>query len=499
MEENKRFRNHISIIVEQIGAGIVALAVVAVSILLQNVEEMTEAGMSLLRGSGLIIFLVVVLFLAVSVGNRIFVWANTYICIEENAIVIERGKVNKKKNTIGIRNISNINIEQNLFEMILGTCKVKLDTNSRSTADSTDVKIVLKKADAAKFKAEIARRLRGQPVQESAAAEQSGSAAEAEEEVFDIRAELGDVFLHGFFSVNIFSLLILIGAVVGMVTAVLRLLEQPHLMNSLLGAAAGIIVAAGIVLSALWDTVKDFIRYYDFRAKRREDKIYIKYGFLKKMEYTIPVDKIQALKIRQSFVARIFRRYMAEIVNVGMGDEKEEQNSFLILYTTEEKLKGQLELLLPEFAPTAGQKTERLPAAVWAAWAVPGVIYAAVVCASAAVCAVILEEDTILIWLGAACLILILLIGMVLKYLTDGSGCDGTFLKLCHGYFGKNYISVRYSQIQYMEIKQNFIARAFGIRKGEIRLLASSANASHGIPYFKGNEDERIRQGMLGL
>ena len=499
MEENKRFRNHISIIVEQIGAGIVALAVVAVSILLQNVEEMTEAGMSLLRGSGLIIFLVVVLFLAVSVGNRIFVWANTYICIEENAIVIERGKVNKKKNTIGIRNISNINIEQNLFEMILGTCKVKLDTNSRSTADSTDVKIVLKKADAAKFKAEIARRLRGQPVQESAAAEQSGSAAEAEEEVFDIRAELGDVFLHGFFSVNIFSLLILIGAVVGMVTAVLRLLEQPHLMNSLLGAAAGIIVAAGIVLSALWDTVKDFIRYYDFRAKRREDKIYIKYGFLKKMEYTIPVDKIQALKIRQSFVARIFRRYMAEIVNVGMGDEKEEQNSFLILYTTEEKLKGQLELLLPEFAPTAGQKTERLPAAVWAAWTVPGVIYAAVVCASAAVCAVILEEDTILIWLGAACLILILLIGMVLKYLTDGSGCDGTFLKLCHGYFGKNYISVRYSQIQYMEIKQNFIARAFGIRKGEIRLLASSANASHGIPYFKGNEDERIRQGMLGL
>ena len=106
------------------------------------------------------------------------------------------------------------------------------------------------------------------------------------------------------------------------------MLEQPELMSSLLGAAAGIIVAAGIVLSALWDTVKDFIRYYDFRAKRRGDKIYIKYGFLKKMEYTIPVDKIQALKIRQSFVARIFRKYMAEIVNVGMGDEKEEQNSF---------------------------------------------------------------------------------------------------------------------------------------------------------------------------
>ena len=162
MEDNRRFRNHISIIIEQIGGGILALAVLAVSILLQSAEELAETDLSFLHGKTLIVILVVLGLLAVSVGNRIFAWANTYICIEENAIVIERGKVNKKKNTIGIRNISNINIEQNLFEMILGTCKVKLDTNSRSTADSTDVKIVLKKADAAKFKAEITRKMHRQ-------------------------------------------------------------------------------------------------------------------------------------------------------------------------------------------------------------------------------------------------------------------------------------------------------------------------------------------------
>lgn len=272
--------------------------------------------------------------------------------------------------------------------------------------------------------------MQGQPEQKPSGQERFGSAVEAEDEAFDVRAEFGDVFRHGLFYVNIFSMLILIGAVIGTVTTVLKLLDQ-------------------------------------------------------------------ALKIRQSFVARVFRRYMAEIVNVGMGDEKEEQNSFLIFYTTEEKLKEQLELLLPEFSPTADQTVEHLPAAVWAAWAVPGGICAAVVCVSAAVCVLLMEEYTVLIWLGAAGMILILLIGMVLKYLTDGSGGDGTFLKLCHGYFGKNYISVRYSQIQYMEIKQNFIAKAFGIRKGEIHLLASSANAAHVIPYFRGNEDERIREGPL--
>ena len=73
-------------------------------------------------------------------------------CLLYTSIVIEQNTLNRKKNTIGIKNISNVNTEQNLFEMLLGTYKVKLDTNSLSTADKTDVKIVLKKAQAEWFK-----------------------------------------------------------------------------------------------------------------------------------------------------------------------------------------------------------------------------------------------------------------------------------------------------------------------------------------------------------
>ena len=88
--------------------------------------------------------------LAVSLTGQVLVWARTYITIEENSHCDDRNgqSQQKRKNTIGIRNISNINLKQNLIEMLFGTCKVKLDTNSRSTADSTDVKIVLKKSDA---------------------------------------------------------------------------------------------------------------------------------------------------------------------------------------------------------------------------------------------------------------------------------------------------------------------------------------------------------------
>mgnify|MGYP000034238020 FL=1 len=75
--------------------------------------------------------------------------------------MIERNTWNKKKNTIGLKNISNVNTEQNLLEMLLGTCKVKLDTNSMSTSDKTDVKIILKKAEAEQFRLYVMKLMQG--------------------------------------------------------------------------------------------------------------------------------------------------------------------------------------------------------------------------------------------------------------------------------------------------------------------------------------------------
>ena len=525
MEKNRKFRNHISIIAEQIGGGIVALVVFVLALVIQDFEEVSDMAADLAQsdlsgfsGYALLVIPGAAVILAIAVANRYFVWSKTWICVEENAVVIEVNTVNKKKNTIGINNISNINLEQNLFEMLLGTCKVKLDTNSRSTAEKTDVKIVLKKRDAEQFKQEILMRMRehaaeknmqsapGTGIAEAAAAgnsnvyrgktENCGIAVDVPEG-FDVRADLGDILQHGFFSVNVFSVLVLVGGITGAVVAVIRVLEQPQFMETLLSAAAGILVVAALVFSALWDTVKDFIRYYDFRAKRVGKRIYIRYGFLKKVEYMIPVDKIQALKIRQSFVARISRRYMAEIVNVGMGDEKEEKNSFLLLYMNREKMEQSLRKLLPEFAGAVSSETERQPASAWAAWLIPYGIYALCVCAGAALWWTIMPEYRVWVWPAAAGMILLVLFFMILSYITAGMAVGPDFLKLSHGWFGKNYICMRYWNIQYMEIKENILARAVGIRHGKIHLLASAGNTEHEIPYFKGNIDEKIREYML--
>ena len=512
--QGMRFRNHISIIAEQTGGLLIALLIVLVPSLLENIDELMESGLEFMDGKWLLVNLGLILFFLVVIALQFAVWSKTYISLQDNAVVIERNTLNKKKNTIGIRNISNINTEQNLFEMLLGTCKVKLDTNSRSTADSTDVRIVLKKADALAFKQEVTRRIRdaesgagkGFPALQTASGAPgdalrgagmmpAGDAAETED--YDVRSDLGDILQHGLFSVNILSVAVIILGIAGAVRTVFQIVGDPDAAQTLIGAASGVLVAALIVASALWDTVKDFVRYYDFRAKRRGDKIYIRYGFFKKVEYTVPVDKIQALRLKQSFVARLGKRYMAEIVNVGMGDDNDEKNSFLILYSTEAKLNERLTALLPEFLDAAGTAVERQPSSVWAAWSVPALIYTVIVAACAAVCASAMPEYAIWAAAGAAALEFCLAAGMILKYLTDGSLAGNDFLKLAKGYFARTYLIVRYRKIQYVCFSRNPLAKACGIRKGEIHLLASSANTSHSIPYFKGNGEEIIKEGML--
>ena len=512
--QGMRFRNHISIIAEQTGGLLIALLIVLVPSLLENIDELMETGLEFMDGKWLLVNLGLILFFLVVIALQFAVWSKTYISLQDNAVVIERNTLNKKKNTIGIRNISNINTEQNLFEMLLGTCKVKLDTNSRSTADSTDVRIVLKKADALAFKQEVTRRIRdaesgagkgfsaqqtasdapGETLRE-AGMTPAGDAAETED--YDVRSDLADILQHGLFSVNILSVAVIILGIAGAVGTVFRIVGSPDAAQTLIGAVSGVLVAALIVASALWDTVKDFVRYYDFRAKRRGDKIYIRYGFFKKVEYTVPVDKIQALRLKQSFVARLGKRYMAEIVNVGMGDDNDEKNSFLILYSTEAKLNERLTALLPEFLDAAGAAVERQPSSVWAAWSVPALIYTAIVAACAAVCASAMPEYALWAAAGAAALEFCLAAGMILKYLTDGSLAGNDFLKLAKGYFARTYLIVRYRKIQYVCFSRNPLAKACGIRKGEIHLLASSANTSHSIPYFKGNGEEIIKEGML--
>jgi len=86
---------------------------------------------------------------------------------------------------------------------------------------------------------------------------------------------------------------------------------------------------------------------------------------------------------------------------------------------------------------------------------------------------------------------------LVLAYfLTAGRTVGVSHMAIVNGYFGRTLCYISYKDIQYVEFSQNIFARVVKLQKGEVHLLASTANRKQEIPYISMENVETIRNGF---
>lgn len=485
MENNIRFRNHASVILEN---SLKAISTMFFIFIMNIASELGDADVSIT--DILWILGLVAVVLVIVLGYQWLIWSKTYITIEENTLVVERNTLNKKRNTIGLKNVSNINLEQNILEMLLGTCKVKLDTNSLSTAEETDVKIILKKSDAERFRQLIL----GKEDEETAVT--SNEQEEKEKVERKHISDIGDVILHGVFSIRIVSVILLVGITL-MQGWLLAEEGVAALGDNIIEILMSLIVAFWLFAGILWGMIKEFVKYIGFVIERKGDKIYLTYGLLKRVAYSIPVEKINGIKLVQTPIARIGKRYMVEVINVGMDDDENEANTFFLPYAKKEKIEQQLQMILPEFAGCTQIKENKQPKSIWLIW-MPTVVIYFIIAVIGCLCAVDYDPElTVPVVVAAIVVAVWFLILKIASYLTKGTAVDEKFLKIVDGRFEKRILFVKYDKIQYIIGKQNPIASHFKVQKATITLLASLKNRIHEIPYFHENEMEELKKHLI--
>lgn len=483
MENNIRFRNHFSRALPNLKGILWTVLATCVGIFAR--EDMEAA----------ITVAVVWVILVAVLGYQVIIWAKTWITIGEQSIVIECNTFfSRKKNTIGIKNISNVNLEQSLVAMLLGTCTLKLDTNSLSTAETTDVTIVLKKDKAEELRAWLMRQISKEEVKFE-------EVQEEKREVPDrVRISGKSILLHGVLSSRfLYTIFIPLYLVFEIVTQLdgndfEQMVEDVgNFASQTIGLGLLIVVFLAIwcVLVMGFAILRTVIKYWDFQIERKDKKLFLEYGLTKKINYSIPIDKIQAIVIKQSFWARLFKYYMVEVVNVGMNDDEKEAQAFLLPYDKMESLQEKIQMLLPEFAPYLELKAERQPKSVWVAdlWStfiwilVFGVVIFAV--------AEFAPTYTMVSVIGVLVICLWMFAMKVAGYLTRGTYFGEKVMLAVNGAFARKFVYIKYENIQYITLKQNFLAKRFGIQKGTGLLLASSTNQAQEIPYFREEEIER--------
>ena len=360
-----------------------------------------------------------------------------------------------------------------------------------STADETDVNIILKKADAEAFRKFVLARAEGQQIPSSTETDMEQE-IDAKEESSDavLRGSIGNLMLHGVLSIRVLNVILIVGF---FLICVLAYQEEGT-------PSFDVVISLIAFLSlTLWPTIKEFIKYLNFRIERKTDKVYLSYGLFKKVAYSVPVDKINGIKLSQTWVARIADRYMVEIINVGMDDDEKEANTFFLPYNELENLQNQLHQLLPEFDGALEIKEEKQPAVIWLL-SLPWLVLYILVAMVAYLIVGEYTSDTGLKYGVIAAAVVVLIWSIITKladFLTKGIKVDEKFLKIVDGRFGRRVLFVKYDKIQYVTGRQCVIAKHFGIQKGTISLLASLKNRIHELPYFKEIDMEQLKNKLI--
>ena len=111
---DNKFRNHPSLMLEQLGV----FGVIIITFLISSLDDLDEILGDIKNSDSTTLLIIILVILAVilfRLAVNTIVWYKTWITVDETSITITKNTIFRSVNTIGLRNISNINIERNAF------------------------------------------------------------------------------------------------------------------------------------------------------------------------------------------------------------------------------------------------------------------------------------------------------------------------------------------------------------------------------------------------
>lgn len=492
--KDEKFRCHPSIIAEKTCGIITALFFIFITSL-DDVKEISIQGFScknlLIVGASVGVIALIFIY-------NIVVWAKTFITIEENTIIIQRNTINSKVNTFGIKNISNINLEQNIFERIIGTYKIKIDTDSLSTANSTDIEIILSKEHAYDFKNKILALMNNEKIKNLEDDENNINVNEVDNKnyeddeniEYDIVYSVNDVLKHCFYNLSLSAFIFNI-AMIGFVTFVSINLDESE----------GFITVALIVMTSCISILKfflgDLFKYYNFSIKREKDKLYISYGLFRLKKFTVPINRINALNIKQSFISRIFKKYQSDIVTIGVGDNDTEGSQILLSSSKEDFVKN-MKILLPELNLVEHLNLERESKNHYIIKIVEIVIGMSTL--GLILYGIYTLDITVplIIYLAVYLFVFVItVLSYYLSYITRGFYLGEDNMAVSWGIFAKKISIIKYKKVQYINVRETPISSRLDLCSGEIYILAGIGNDMRTLGYYNSSLFEKLKEKIL--
>ncbi|VYT64652.1 Bacterial membrane flanked domain protein [Clostridium tertium] len=306
-----------------------------------------------LKTSGVYVLIAIALF---SIIKSILKYINIKYYYDDSELKYFTGIINKKQIEIPFDKINTIDINLNIVDRIFNVCTLKIDTGAVKELGE-EIKIKLVKEEAYKIRSVINDLIDKKDLRDKDKKEDVNKSKFKETITFK------EIFLYslskskllwaigGFFIIS--DLVFNIEDTLN-ITITDTIIESVNIdeiyalgMAKIVGIGIIIFIILYIFISFLF-IIFELIRLYNFTLIDDENDIKIKYGLLTIKEYSIPRNKIYAVRYKQNLLQQIFKIFQIEIVTIGYGDEKNEQ---AILYPVANKvfINTTLKEILPDF------------------------------------------------------------------------------------------------------------------------------------------------------
>lgn len=470
-------RNHVTFIAEKLGIlfffvlifswnslGEAALDIFTAEFwrkLLQSAS--LAAGVQYFIGAGAFFFVLLLVAIFAFIA-----WRRTFFYLQEDCLIYEKRTLMKRYSKLPLQNIASVNLERNVFERIVGTSKVKIDINSAQTANKTGFTIILNQALAQQFHDALTLRRQAlaqgdaytaQPLQNT----QSPILTTPRREVISFTN--GQAIVHMLLSAPVLQAIFVLFS---FVTPLLgREGDMDH--STILSSALFFIVlgCGAWIFSAL--------RLFRYRVERDAHNIYITSGLLKQTSYAFHESRIHAVWVRQPLLARLFRLYFIEVAVVGLGNEKNETPQ-LCLLTNHAQMQRVLAECAPRFVGCKGYVIPQHKAALF-----PLCFWTLLLCMLSLLLLLIPITNA---WMLPLAFSLLCIVGAALNYRTKSVAMDSELFTYSSGIFSNRSGYFRYSTIQDVNLRSNFLLKRSGAARMTLTLLSGAKQKMHHTGWF---------------
>lgn len=368
-------RAHPAFAIVELGGTLRSLIFPAFIILGPRINDPTSRGF--LAGLGILLGIVLISAILLFVQ-----WRNYRYALTDTHLLVRHGLISKEERSIPYERIQAVNIQETPIYRLLGLARLKVETASGGTAQSeVDIRAITR-TDAVAIREQLlqaraARRATGaQGAIGDTSATSDATIPTAGERVgdqehpaelppaADLEGELvrtlsmRELLLAGATSGTIAPTLALVGAAFGFADDIIpnswwRLVSWDR-FSELTGSVAAIAGLVGFLALVAWllAIVGTVLNYYGFELRRTDDYLFVQHGLLDRRRRTIPVQRLQAIRMEEGVLRQPFGMATLKYDSAGNQQLGEEAGSsgMLVPLLRVDEVHELLERCAPEFA-----------------------------------------------------------------------------------------------------------------------------------------------------